>query len=78
MSYPADKPYGRRKTDQNLPEEKRRYLQSIRRDVDEDPSGMIRRYLRLASKALDEGTAARDRESSQNQRRIDNPRRQAA
>ena len=55
MSYRADKPYGRRKTDSPLSEEKRRHLQSIRRDVDEDPTGTIRRYLRLASKALDNG-----------------------
>ena len=60
MSYLADKPYGKRKTDRALPEEKRRHLQSIRRDVDEDPSGMIRRYLRLASKVLDDERPGED------------------
>jgi hypothetical protein len=64
MSYHADKPYGRRKTDRPLTDEKRRHLQSIRRDVDEDPTGMIRRYLRLASKALDNGEPAEQAESS--------------
>lgn len=60
MSYLADKPYGKRKTDKPLPDEKRRHLQSIRRDVDEDPSGMIRRYLRLASKVLDDERLTRE------------------
>ena len=65
MSYRADKPYGRRKTDMPLPDEKRRHLQSIRRDVDEDPTGTIRRYLRLASKVLDNGQVAREDNSRQ-------------
>ena len=60
MSYRADNPYGRRKTDKPLSDEKRRHLQSIRRDVDEDPTGTIRRYLRLASKALDNDYLARE------------------
>ena len=61
MSYRANKPYGRRKTDEPLPDEKRRHLQSIRRDVDEDPTGMIRRYLRLASKVLDSSQTAEEK-----------------
>lgn len=65
MSYRADKPYGRRKTDRPLPDEKRRHLQSIRRDVDEDPTGTIRRYLRLASKALDDGQLASEERTEQ-------------
>ncbi len=65
MSYRADKPYGRRKTDRPLSDEKRRHLQSIRRDVDEDPTGTIRRYLRLASKALDNGQPAREERTDQ-------------
>ena len=65
MSYRADKPYGRRKTDRPLSDEKRRHLQSIRRDVDEDPTGTIRRYLRLASKALDNGQLASEERTEQ-------------
>lgn len=65
MSYRADNPYGRRKTDKPLSDEKRRHLQSIRRDVDEDPTGTIRRYLRLASKALDTGQVAREERTEQ-------------
>lgn len=65
MSYRADKPYGRRKTDKPLSEEKRRHLQSIRRDVDDDPTGTIRRYLRLASKALDDDHVAREEHRDQ-------------
>ena len=65
MSYRADNPYGRRKTDKALSDEKRRYLQSIRRDVDEDPTGTIRRYLRLASKALDNGQPEREERTEQ-------------
>lgn len=72
MSYHADKPYGRRKTDKVLPDEKRRHLQSIRRDVDEDPTGMIRRYLRLASKALDDGQPAQEAEPAESWLRIQN------
>lgn len=56
MSYQGPKPFGRRRTDRPLPEPERRQLQTIRRDVDEDSSGMIRRYLRLAARALDEET----------------------
>lgn len=65
MSYRADKPYGRRKTDRPLSDEKRRHLQSIRRDVDEDPTGTIRRYLRLASKALESGQLASEERTEQ-------------
>lgn len=54
MSYQGPKPFGRRRTDRPLPEQERRQLQIIRRDVDEDSSGMIRRYLRLAARVLDE------------------------
>ncbi len=66
MSYRANKPYGRRKTDAPLPDEKRRHLQSIRRDVDEDPTGTIRRYLRLASKVLDASEFAREEQADSN------------
>jgi hypothetical protein len=52
MSYQGPKPFGRRRTDKPLAEAERRQLQMIRRDVDEDSSGQIRRYLRLASKVL--------------------------
>jgi hypothetical protein len=52
MSYQADKPFGRRRTDKSLPADERRRLELIRRDVDEDPTGLIRRYLRLSEKAL--------------------------
>jgi len=52
MSYHADKPFGRRKTDKPLSPNRRRELQMIRRDVDEDSTGTIRRYLRLAAKVL--------------------------
>jgi len=34
-------------------------LEEIRHDVDEDSSGLIRRYLRLASKVLDHGDQPR-------------------
>jgi hypothetical protein len=54
MSYQGPKPFGRRRTDKPLPDEERRQLQTIRRDVDEDASGLIRRYLRLASRVLQE------------------------
>jgi hypothetical protein len=73
MSYRADKPYGRRKTDRPLSDEKRRHLQSIRRDVDEDPTGTIRRYLRLASKALDNGQIAHDDRADQSWLRLEKP-----
>ena len=56
MSYQGPKPFGRRRTDRPLPEQERRQLQIIRRDVDEDSSGMIRRYLRLAARVLDDDT----------------------
>jgi hypothetical protein len=74
MSYRADKPYGRRKTDRPLSEEKRRHLQSIRRDVDEDPTGTIRRYLRLASKALDNGQLTREEPSDQSWLELHKPK----
>ncbi|HEU5232328.1 MAG TPA: hypothetical protein VFU50_05685 [Terriglobales bacterium] len=74
MSYRADKPYGRRKTDRPLSDEKRRHLQSIRRDVDEDPTGTIRRYLRLASKALDNGQSMREEANDQSWLEIHNPK----
>ena len=53
MSYHADKPFGRRKTDQPMSAEERRRLQTIRRDVEQDSSGLIRRYLRLSEKVLE-------------------------
>ena len=55
MSYQAAKPFGRRKTDKSVsPEESRHWLR-IRRDVDEDSTGLIRRYLRLSKKVLEMG-----------------------
>lgn len=56
MSYQADKPFGRRRTDKPMSPDERRHLQTIRRDVEQDASGLIRRYLRLAEKVLDRGT----------------------
>ena len=55
MSYQAYKPFGRRKTDKSVSTEESRHWQSIRRDVDEDPTGLIRRYLRLSKKVLEMG-----------------------
>jgi hypothetical protein len=52
MSYQANKPYGRRRTDKSLSPAEHRKLQAIRHEVDEDTSGLIRRYMRLASKVL--------------------------
>lgn len=60
MSYQGQKPFGRRKTDKPLSEDERRQFQTIRRDVDEDPTGQIRRYLRLASKVLEHRDRDRD------------------
>jgi hypothetical protein len=73
MSYRVDKPYGRRKTDRPLSDEKRRHLQSIRRDVDEDPTGTIRRYLRLASKVLDRGQLTSEERTDQSWLEIHKP-----
>jgi hypothetical protein len=73
MSYRVDKPYGRRKTDRPLSDEKRRHLQSIRRDVDEDPTGTIRRYLRLASKVLDHGQLTSEERTDQSWLEIHKP-----
>ncbi|MBV9436067.1 MAG: hypothetical protein JOZ44_08440 [Acidobacteria bacterium] len=57
MSYQGPKPFGRRRTDKSMTDPERRQLQMIRRDVDEDESGTIRRYMRLAARILgrDEG-----------------------
>jgi hypothetical protein len=74
MSYRADKPYGRRKTDRPLSDDRRRHLQSIRRDVDEDPTGTIRRYLRLASKVLDNGQIADEDSSDQSWLDLEQPK----
>jgi hypothetical protein len=63
MSYQGQKPFGRRRTDKPLSEEERRQLQIIRRDVDEDSSGQIRRYLRLASRVLDTQNGEAETES---------------
>jgi hypothetical protein len=52
MYYRADKPFGRRRTDQTLSPEERSRLQLIRQDVEDDESGLIRRYLRLSEKVL--------------------------
>jgi hypothetical protein len=54
MSYQGPKPFGRRRTDKPLSAEERHQLQTIRREVEEDDSGLIRRYLRLAARVLQE------------------------
>lgn len=53
MSYVAQKPFGRRRTDRVLTADEQQHLEQIRRDVDQDSSGLIRRYLRLSEKVLD-------------------------
>lgn len=53
MKYQSNRPHGRRRTDQPVTAEERRRLQSIRQDVEEDDTGLLRRYLRLAKKVLD-------------------------
>ena len=79
MSYQGPKPFGRRRTDKPLSEDDRLRLQMIRRDVDDDPTGMIRRYLRLASKAFeDEQNEDCNGGSSFSERRIGNPRKHQA
>jgi len=55
MSYQADKPFGRRKTDKAVSAEESLHWKSIRRDVDEDSTGLIRRYMRLSKKVLEIG-----------------------
>jgi len=52
MSYRADKPFGRRKTDLSTSARESSHWQQIRRDVEEDASGLIRRYLRLSEKIV--------------------------
>lgn len=52
MSYRANKPFGRRKTDLSASARENSHWQQIRRDVDEDPTGLIRRYLRLSEKIV--------------------------
>ncbi|PYY21631.1 MAG: hypothetical protein DMG62_17605 [Acidobacteria bacterium] len=52
MSYRANRPYGRRKTDNAASGKESNHWQKIRRDVQEDSSGLIRRYLRLSEKVL--------------------------
>jgi hypothetical protein len=65
MSYQADKPFGRRRTDKPMSPDEKRHLQAIRRDVEQDDSGLLRRYLRLAGKVLDmDKKAERTREHS--------------
>ena len=72
MSYIADKPFGRRRTDKPISPEERRRLQTIRRDVEQDDSGLIRRYLRLAEKALDKDHGKeRTREQSRSPSRLE-------
>jgi hypothetical protein len=68
MSYHADKPFGRRKTDKAVSVEESRHWQRIRRDVDEDSTGIIRRYLRLSKRILDVGNGngeAGDRQTAE-------------
>ncbi|HVH86618.1 MAG TPA: hypothetical protein VM912_07825 [Terriglobales bacterium] len=60
MSYQSIRPYGRRRTDKPLAEDERLYWETIRREADEDSSGTIRRYLRLASKVLDSDQSKRE------------------
>ena len=52
MSYRTNKPFGRRKTDLSSSARESSHWQKIRRDVDEDPTGLIRRYLRLSEKIV--------------------------
>lgn len=52
MSYRANKPFGRRKTDLSTSARESSHWQQIRRDIDEDSSGLIRRYLRLSEKVV--------------------------
>jgi len=52
MSYRANKPFGRRKTDLSTSARESSHWQQIRRDVEEDSSGLIRRYLRLSEKIV--------------------------
>jgi len=52
MSYRPNKPFGRRKTDLSSSARESSHWQKIRRDVDEDPTGLIRRYLRLSEKII--------------------------
>jgi hypothetical protein len=52
MSYRANKPFGRRKTDLSTAARESSHWQQIRRDVEEDTSGLIRRYLRLSEKIV--------------------------
>jgi len=52
MSYRANKPFGRRKTDLSAAARESSHWQQIRRDVEEDSSGLIRRYLRLSEKIV--------------------------
>lgn len=52
MSYRANKPFGRRKTDLSASARESSHWQQIRRDVEEDSSGLIRRYLRLSEKIV--------------------------
>jgi hypothetical protein len=53
MSYLADKPFGRRRTDRILSADEHVHLERIRRDVDQDSTGLIRRYLRLSQRLLE-------------------------
>jgi hypothetical protein len=78
MSYQGPKPFGRRRTDKPLPEEDRRLLQMIRRDVDEDSSGMIRRYLRLAARVLETYENPELKEPSSDRRKLQAAKDQAA
>lgn len=78
MSYLADKPFGRRRTDGVVSADEHLHLERIRRDVDQDSTGLIRRYLRLSQKILDS-------EANEDQRRqhsaalaVKNPTRKAA
>jgi len=53
MSYFSEKPFGRRRTDRVLTADEHLHLEQIRRDVDQDSTGLIRRYLRLSEKVLE-------------------------
>jgi len=48
----VEKPFGRRRTDRDLSADEHEHLEQIRRDVDQDSTGLIRRYLRLSEKLL--------------------------
>jgi len=65
MSYRANKPFGRRKTDLSTSARESSHWQQIRRDVEEDSSGLIRRYLRLSDKIVGSENEVKVRDEEQ-------------